>query len=313
MQELCRRHHAYVSGDNPFQRRARLLQALWREGNGYEAGLHDGQPLGSRLAMPFAEHSLANYLTETIRDVVRREVVNQDHGLQQLYARPRIFNDLLSSQPLCFNLFGEMSRDLPLGSAVFSDLTEGRVREITTISFEFSPGRGDARYTDDNSAFDVYVEFLTSAKSRGFIGIEVKYHEKMNDKPARDRPRYGQIASAMDIFRNEALPRLRGTSLQQVWRDHLLAGSLCQVGGFADALSVVIHPADNSKCVEALRNYRACLTRTESFATWTLEDVVAAIRRHGAEELAAALTDRYLAFGKIDRLLSGVNAHNVVQ
>jgi len=32
--ELARKHHAFVSSDNPFQRRARVLQALWREEQG---------------------------------------------------------------------------------------------------------------------------------------------------------------------------------------------------------------------------------------------------------------------------------------
>lgn len=69
-------HLALVSSDNAFQRTARLTQSLWRERHGYPIGLNGTTPLGSRLAMPFAKDTLANYLTDTIREVVRAEVIN---------------------------------------------------------------------------------------------------------------------------------------------------------------------------------------------------------------------------------------------
>lgn len=50
--ELLRAHHVLVSGDNAFQRRARVLQALWRRGEGQPIGEQWGRPLGSSLLMP---------------------------------------------------------------------------------------------------------------------------------------------------------------------------------------------------------------------------------------------------------------------
>ena len=117
------------------------------------------RPLGSRLVMPWAEQTLANYLTDRVKQVVRHEVMDKSKSQGKLFSRPRIFNDLLSSQPLCFNLFGEMRHDLSLATAVFNDITSGRVRTVTSVEFEESPGRGDSRYTGDNSAFDVFVTF----------------------------------------------------------------------------------------------------------------------------------------------------------
>jgi hypothetical protein len=75
--DILTAHHALVRGDNAFQRAARLRQALWRERMGYPVSLHRGKPLGSRLAMPFAKDTLSNYLTETMRQVVRAEVIGR--------------------------------------------------------------------------------------------------------------------------------------------------------------------------------------------------------------------------------------------
>jgi hypothetical protein len=93
----------------------------------------------SRLAMPFAEQTLANYLTDDIRQVVRGEVKKPE----KLYQAPRIYNDLLSSQPLCFNVFGELQADLDSTTRVAGQLWPARVAEVTAIEFEHSPGRGD--------------------------------------------------------------------------------------------------------------------------------------------------------------------------
>jgi hypothetical protein len=158
--QLAEQNFVFEKTDKtPFQRRARLLQSLWRTEQGYKCGSHKSRdkirPLGSRLTMPWAEESLANFVTDKIRDVVRSEVLNPEGSKGKLYGRPRIFNDLLSSQPLCFNLFGELKHNLSLASKLVKEFTGGRFTEVHTVKFEYSPSRGDPSYTNDRSAFDV--------------------------------------------------------------------------------------------------------------------------------------------------------------
>ena len=57
------------------------------------------------MEMPWAQETLANFMTEHVHRVVRQEVLDPRRSKGKLFAKPRIFNDLLSSQPLCFNLF----------------------------------------------------------------------------------------------------------------------------------------------------------------------------------------------------------------
>ena len=198
--------HAFVATDNAFQRIARVRQARWRERRELPLGEHAGRPLGSRLPMPFARDTLENYLTDTIREVVRAEVLDAKKSAGKLYGQPRIFNDLLSSQPLCFNLFGELQRDLDLATRVVASLTGGHVARVTGIEFEHSPGRRDAKYTGDRSAFDVFIEYVAGSGARGFLGVEVKYHEGLGDPAAEHRPRYDEVAALMGAFRADAAP-----------------------------------------------------------------------------------------------------------
>ena len=297
---LAKGFHAFEAVDkSDFQRTARTLQSIWREELGYAIGelrSRSGErPLGSRLEMPWAEQTLANYMTET----VRQEVMDKSKSLGKLFSRPRIFNDLLSSQPLCFNLFGELQQDLGLATAVLNGITSGRVQAVTSIEFEESPGRGDARYTGDNSAFDVFITFKTRQGGNGFIGIEVKFHENLIGKAATHRSRYDEVAEAMGCFKAHKLPSLKTQPLQQIWRDHLLAGSLNQVGAFDDGFFAFLYPQGNTHCSDAVAQYRACLTNLNTFEDWTLEDLTSRIKRHTTEDWVEKFQDRYLNFGKL--------------
>jgi hypothetical protein len=67
--DLAHRYQAYESVDkSTFQRSARILQSIWRTEQGYEIGelktKSGSKPLGSRLPMPWAQESLANYLND---------------------------------------------------------------------------------------------------------------------------------------------------------------------------------------------------------------------------------------------------------
>lgn len=299
--DLAKRFHAFENVDkSDFQRKARILQSIWREKQGYDPGEFRGKIRGARLRMPWAKESLANYLTDTIREVVRNEVLDKVKSQGKMYGSPRIFNNLLSSQPLCFNLFGELQQDLDLASRIMKTLTSGRVHEVTGIEFEHSPGRGNSRYTDDNSAFDVYITYRGEKGERGFTGIEVKYHENLKQAPAQHRPRYDEVAEAMNCFLPDQLPRLREKPLEQIWRDHLLAGSILQVDDFDDGFFVFLYPQDNLDCAKAVKDYRGCLYNSESFKTWTLEEVVAALRNHTQAAWIDSFVDRYLDFSKLN-------------
>jgi hypothetical protein len=312
LNELASSLDAFEQVDvSDFQRRARILQSMWRKQQGYPVGEHrrgsTSRPLGSRLPMPWAEQSLANFITDNIREVVRSEVCDADLSKGKLYGKPRIFNDLLSSQPLCFNLFAELRGDLDLASSVVNKLTDGRFSEVRAILFEHSPGRKDGRYLGDRSAFDVFLKCATSSGGNGFIGIEVKYHENLRGPASEHRKRYDEVAEQMGCFAQEAKQALKSSPLQQIWRDHLLTGVTRSVDGYDDALFVMLYPQDNGHVSDAITAYRACLTNAESFAGWTLEEFLHRMQMKSKAEWIALFVDRYLAFGKIDEQLGGAD------
>lgn len=292
-------HQVLIASDNPWQQRARLLQSLWRERRGLLAGPRssvDPAPLGSRLTSRDGEpgpYGLRNYMSDAARRAVLSAVADAPRT-GALLSRPRLWVDLLSSQPLCFNLFGPLADDQAAAGRAFATLWPDRIGTVTHIGFEYSPGRGDPADIGDRSAFDVFVEY-EGPRGPGFLGIEVRYHENLVVRAADDRG-HVEFASRTGVFKPEAALRLRTSPLQHLWFDHLLALRMraAHPGRWTNCAFVLLHPAGNRPAVRAAGDYRACLADSATYDSLTLERVVETLRRTNPGDWVDDLYDRYL-------------------
>jgi hypothetical protein len=288
---VLRQHHAYVAGDSPFQSRLRLQQSLWRESHGLEPGVHNGAPLGSRLEAEAAAAGL-NFVDPPAVHAAARD----EDGLVE---RVRFEGNLLSSQPLAFNLFASLAQDLGLATSIFQHLLPGEVAQVLAIGFEHSPGRGDTAFLGNRSAFDVFIEYESPDGTPAFLGIEVKYHEDLSGPvPGESRPRYRQVAEASGAFRT--LDGLWAPVLWQVWLDHLLALSYVQSSDRFDRGSfVLLAPAGNLPCRRAAADYRLRQVAPDDLVTWSLEDLLAVIMIYSDAPWLRRLWSRYGDQGRL--------------
>lgn len=249
--EILAKHYAYYPQDTVFAAKARLLQSIWREDNGLDYNID--KKYGNYLTDTDAGLK-KNFFTEGIGNLVQEEIKNKEKVIGQ----PRIWNNLLSSQPLAFNLFGELKleEDLKTATAVFRELFPNQVENVTAIEFEWSPGRRNPKYTNDRSAFDIFVEYKSIDGMKCFYGIEVKYAEHMKDKPARNREEYNKVSEDMGIYKSESLDILKNTNLQQLWRDHLLVGSMFKTNNdYNRGDFIFLYPKGNTECVDIFNKY----------------------------------------------------------
>jgi hypothetical protein len=262
-----------VAGDAPWQAELRLRQARWREQLGQPAGLAGQRRLGSRLP---AGDETSNFLTP----VVARAVAEAKAQPGALVSAPRIYDNMLSSQPLAFNLFAELGADLNLAGSVGHLLWPDMLDTVEEIRFEWSPGRGSRRYLANRSAFDVALIGRDASGARTCVGIEVKYHEDLTQDPGSpDNPRYLEVAAASGVFHDPAAPALQALPLRQIWFDHLLALSMTGdvPDDFARTRFVLLAPAINSAAVAVDVAYRAHLRDSLTYERRALEEVVAVI------------------------------------
>ena len=294
--ELRVKYHTDYSDKNQFASNARLLQSIWREEKGYKFVKY-----GNFLEEEFAKQSGVNFLTKEIFEIVKEEVKNK-HIEGKVISEPRIWNNLLSSQPLAFNLFGQLKLDLSLATKVFASLySERKIKEVTAIKFEHSPGRRSLKYTGDSSAFDVFVEYKNTSDQDCFLGIEVKYAEDLSDKPATHKESYVSVSEKANIFDLSMLNMLKEKPIQQIWRDHLLALSLFITNkDYYKGDFIYLYPSDNNNCVEGIKQYQSTFTKEENFfKPLTIEYLVEIIKTNCSKEWIIDFEDRYLNFEKI--------------
>lgn len=265
--------------DSQFSAYARLLQSKWREEKGYP--MDSKMKYGNYLDLAFAKETKANFLTDNIRRLVSEEVAKAKQN-NALIGEPRIWYNLLSSQPLCFNLFGELLYDLnfELATKLFRKLFPDRVESVTAIKFEFSPARGNIEYTGDHSAFDVFIEYRKNDK-KGFIGIEVKYAESLKEETKEKakknfRQRYVELTQQSNKFRPDSLELLKQPPLSQIWRDHLLA--IATEKDYDEGFFVFLFPSLNAQCQLGVDKYKGQLANDNQeisgFYSMHLEEVV---------------------------------------
>jgi hypothetical protein len=156
---ILKTHKVNEPGDIRFKAAARLLQTLWREHRGLPIGTHrtsagKRRKMGSRLDVEQAKQG-GNFLSPAIAKLAFRESVYREVGA--VIEQERLWTNMLSSQPLCFNLFGGLKLDPGKAIRFFQHLFPDYVASIEGIYFEHSPGRGDSAFTEDNTAFDVFV------------------------------------------------------------------------------------------------------------------------------------------------------------
>ena len=217
-----------------------------------------------------------NFVSPQIAALAMARQAAFPRGLQ----RHRLLCNMLSSQPMCFNLFGPISMDEQIGCALVSAMLDGvPVAKIHRVVFEHAPTpRKD--YLGDATAFDAFVEFETPDGGLSFAGIETKLTESFSQKayPIDARPLYRRWAEHPDApWKIDRRQSLGERDFNQLWRDHALAFALhmnTRDQTSHGALVLVRHSLDQ-KCQHAVRAYTDCLKDGDnSFLDRTLADLV---------------------------------------
>jgi hypothetical protein len=269
------------SATTTWKRTARLHQARWREARAHPIGSHpydgtDGaKPVGSHIALEYATKTGANFLSPAVLAAVKTRIATPEP--HQMLAEDRLWADLLSSMPLCFNLFGGLANDSTGAAravgAWWPDAPQGSV----TVRFEHSPGRRDPAFLGNKSAFDVAFEIDTGA-SRAIVGVETKYHEHAKAEPEpkpKALARYVEITERSGAFAKGWRKALVGTDLQQIWLDHLLVLSMLQHPSkkWSWGRFVVVYPAGNPSFHSAVTRYRNVLTDSLTYGFMRVDDI----------------------------------------
>lgn len=319
-----------VGSDNLLQAGLRLQQGWWRQnragvdGNGIaEAGPH--YPTGSvsarkggrnPLVVSTLPESCADFETNLMWPQAVEALMQAKSRLTAsggILAEDRLRRNLLSSQPLCFNLFGYLSQ-LPNLSALlpwvrtYAPAASGIVR----ILLEYAPSAAELGAEPlGRSAFDAFIEYRLPGDRRGFIGVETKYHEDLSKGlrlPMPDaRPTKYELATLSGWAAGAADYLMSDRKNLQFWYNQLLAQrTYALVGGgktYCEYTQVVVATQADSSAQAVVAAVRGQLDHDhqDTLRFCSLEDAIAQV--DGQDPWKARMAERYTDFAPIQGYL----------
>jgi hypothetical protein len=251
------------------KKRARIHQGWWRmnvlnEPPGRHPKKDDENVCNTILN---GEQTKKNFLTENSSKAVCQTLQERKMDGAGLMEQDRLYNNLLSSQPLCFNFFGELMVNTIFGLKVLQiwwpDLTE-----LKRVIFEFAPKE---RYTNDNSAFDIAFEVSVGDKS-GLIGLECKYTDTFSST-AYDKPAYKTIFKNSSSF-NANYENLNASKYNQLFRNQLIAESLLQNKKYDFVQTGLFCYEQDKSAIEIGQELKQMLNNSESFKIITYRNFI---------------------------------------
>lgn len=287
-------------GDDVFRRRMRLHQSWYRDqvlkvpyGTGHTKSRTS--LYGNMLTKESAEAGL-NFLTPRIFEVAKGRLDEQrtreGSGVVDDF---RLFRNMLTSQTMCFNLFGELASDHQLATRLAQALWGDRIASVLDLRIEWAP-QPAREYLNDRTAFDAFLEYKTVAGGVGFVGVETKLTEPFSEKDY-DRLEYRRWMKQPCPWKENASSEVAAKVHNQLWRDHLLAWSLLRHPNskYAEGrLAVVYHPEDK-RCKRTIHQYRGLLNDADAtFCDFDLAEIVSAWESLAGEWLSK-FHQRYLA------------------
>lgn len=286
-----------------FRQRTRLHHARWREAHGHPIGTQpikprpgvDARLVGSRLPLPYARETGATFLTASALDAARRRTALVEP--EQSIDHQRLWADLLASEALAFNLFGDLAADLRLADRAIHAWVRDAPGRASEIRFAHSPGRLDPEWLNSLRAFDAAFVLDRDDGTNGIVGVDVKYHERL--KAEQPKPenlwRYREVHERSGAFRPRAVDAVSGRNdLWHLWLEHLLLLSMVQhpSGAWTWGRYLFIYPSGNVDMADAGARYRDLLADDSTFASLTLEEMLAA--NVLPKSTTSAISERYL-------------------
>jgi hypothetical protein len=293
--------------DNPWQAGLRWMQARWRATRlglapGPFAASRPERLVASTLALD-APHD-ANFLTPEAAEAARRRLTAGGGGLVK---EDRLRRFLLSSQPMCFNLFGHFSGEQNRNALLpWVQTVSPHAKRILRVEIEWAPPPED--HFGGGSAFDAFIEYELYGGSLGFLGVECKYHEDLrkSDVP-KVRDVYKLATDESGQWRPGASGRLDIAGQRQFWLNTLLAQSLVRSNcAYGEGRCVVTACSADRSARAAFDAVQVELVKTDELVWQPWETIVAAIDGH--EEWRSLFVERYLDFTPIRHLLASGDA-----
>lgn len=222
----------HVPQESGFISKFRKHQGWWRtfvlnepEGKYYSRQHKEWKQVCNRIND--GEKTLKNFLSQDIIDEIQKAIRDQSDAGTGIMEADRLYNNLLSSQPLSFNFFG-FFRANPDIALPFLQTLNADIISVDDIVFEYAP-----KLSGDRSAFD-FGFVVSTPTQKGFLGFECKYTDQFSYQRTDTKVYYGEQGDKnhqryhelylenRDRFPDDYLTYVRSQQFNQLFRNELL-------------------------------------------------------------------------------------------
>lgn len=223
-----------------------------------------------------------------------------------------VYADMLRSEHLGFNLFAPFKEDFSYAKEVLNQFLSIKIASIEQINFAYAPSPSN-RFLDDQTQFDVCVEYTDTNSDNCLIGVTINFTEndfflKTNSKEAlaikNEKSRYHQVSNNCGIYKPEALTSLSEDTFRETWKHQLLGERILfkDADKFKRFTSLVIFPKGNTIYAQTSIDYSQKLNaNNDKFVPVTLESFIENCKENSPNEdfnnWINYLVDRYIAQG----------------
>lgn len=270
-----------VTSDSARVRKYRSQQSWYRETVlGVEPGLRHGSQdrvVGSMLRTEdVSANRRLNFISDAALAAADQRAIDVQSEGGTLEAH-RLFHNLLSSMPMCFNIFGALA-GVDGVAGLMRRCFDPDLAHVDDTVCEITPALEEP--LGDRTAFDAMLRYSTSG-GPAFVGIETKYTEPLSLKQY-DNDRYREVTESSDWFVDGASDSLMGSATNQLWRGLMLA-SLVESETGARGRYAVVSTADDRAAIASVESVRKHLTDPDRLFFVSLELLVTVARSVGGE------------------------------
>lgn len=213
--------------------------------------------------------------------------------------RDRLFRNMLSSQPVAFNFFGNVV-GRPQALLAWVQRIDPAASTVTEVRIEWAPHK--RFHLNSGSAFDAWVSYRAEDQT-GFVAVEVKYSEDLSkaDKPAY-QPKFEAAVGELGCWKDGSYEGLNTGGRQQFMLNTSLAQSLLRHGDSPDhpqyqrGHAVVMACDEDGEAKRVTNEVAGCLQKGPEMVDLTWLPLGESLELMGRdEEWVSEFRERYLA------------------
>lgn len=269
--------------DNKFVAKCRLHQSKYRcevlkEDYGHGPTKNSSKRYGNFLVD--GEQTGSNFVSKAAyRYAIQRTLdknINKDLTIDSY----RLFNNMMSSMPMCFNLFSDLRELLVADNKTCSTVCKKLFKEIPWIDsveyigVEFIPTPIE-KYTNDKTAFDAIIIVKDKNQKKGLLTIETKYTDLLGSNSSKNVEVKNQLVEKYNLFRDDLKKMLFDNGYKQIYRNYLLTFAYAKTHKINHFSNIIISPSSDEISMNELFELRNGLKKDkESIMKIDLEEFI---------------------------------------